>query len=372
MSDWTLAIAHHQDEARIGRRIRLSRGDSLLLGRGGAALGADALLDARISRRHARLTVDGGGLQVEDLGSRNGTFLDGERVRAGRVQEGVVLSLGGVLLQAWPSVEPPGPPLPPLVGESPAMEALRQDLRRMAESEEPLLLVGEDGAGRSVAARALHLLACPSKPFVVLPIAQVPEERAAHALHGHAADPAPEGALLRAEGGVLLLPRLDGAAPGLQRELLRFLRDGRVRPRQGPDRPLELRLVATAARPSARGSRPGDLLPELAAAFGDRVLEVPPLRARREDVLPLARRLVTRHAGRAARFDRLLALLLALHPWPGNAAELDAVLRRIVAEQPDEEVLQSPPWAAEVFGPRALQAGSTFDPSQGGLSGGPP
>ncbi len=366
---WVLVIVHHPDPSRIGRRVRLGVGDGLLLGRGCSAFGVDALLDARISRRHCRVLVKGEELRLEDIGSRNGTLVDGHPIRRVRVNEGAVIGMGGVLLQGWRTPADEVPALPPLVGESPALSALRGELIARGADEGPILLVGEGGTGRTTAVRALHNRVAPTGPLVQLSTAALPDEAAPSALHGHASDRRPEGALARAEGGMLLLPHIDAAPRAVQLELARFLDDGLLRPVDAAVRPLRLRLAFTASRPPELCARDGLLLPELARRLSERTLELPPLRERRMDILPLARHLASRHSGRKLALDRLLALLLALHEWPGNVVELEQVMARVVREQPDVETLSTPPWGPDAFGPRAQQVFSTFDPSHSDLQG---
>lgn len=360
---WIIVIVHHPDPARIGRRLRLDLGDALMLGRGCGAFGIDAMVDSRISRRHCRLTVKSDELRLEDTGSRNGTLVDGHPIKRVRVAEGAVIGVGGLLLQAWRTTGIDAPSLPPLVGESPDLVSLRLALVERASDDQPVLVFGEGGTGRTTAVRALHNRSTPLVPLVQLATAALAEGTAAAALHGHASDARPSGALARAEGGMLLLPHLDAAPPGVQREVLRFLDDGLLRPVDGSPRPIHLRLAFTASAPPATCAREGLILPELARRLEPRSLALRPLRERRMDILPLARSLAARHAGRQVALDRLLALLLALHEWRGNGSELEQVMVRIVREQPAAEVLMTPPWGGEAFGPRAARVVSTFDPS---------
>ncbi|MCK6504212.1 sigma 54-interacting transcriptional regulator [Myxococcota bacterium] len=367
---FVLCIAHHPRTDLVGRRIFLLAGQQLELGRGGQALGPDALLDPRMSRRHARLFATEDALWIEDLGSRNGTLVDGHPVRRGRLRPGTVVGLGRILLQAWrmPAEQAArgvlgGAPTPPLVAESPTMRPVMDAVLAAASDRTPVLIVGEDGVGKSVVAQAIHRASRPEGPLVVLPVAALRDEEVEHALHGSAADPSPTGALARAEGGTLVLPRLDVARPALHAALRAFLEDGMLRPRGGAPRPVSLRVVVTTVRDPAAMVRAGDLSDALYSHLRKRLIAVPRLRDRREDILPLARHLFHVHAGQPTPMDRLLALLLALHDWPGNTTELEGVVRRIAAEQAGAVTFRLPPWGAEVFGPRATEVVSTFDPA---------
>lgn len=366
-----MCIVHHPRPDLVGRRVFLLPGEHLALGRGAQALGPDAMMDPRMSRRHARLVATEDALLIEDLGSRNGTLVDGHPVQRGRLRPGAVVGLGRVLLQTWrmPADQAArgvsgGAPTPPLIAESPAMRPVMDGILAAAADRAPVLVVGEDGVGKSVVARAVHHASRLDGPLVVLPVAALTDDQVHQALHGHVADPRPTGALLRADGGTLLLPRLDVARPLLFQVLREFLEDGLLKPVAGPTRPITTRIITTSIRDPHAMARSGDLPDALYSLLRAHTVTVPRLRDRREDVLPLARHLLTLHAGRPVVMDRLLALLLVLHDWPGNATELDGVVRRIAAEQGDAPAFHLPPWGPEVFGPRAQEIVSTYDPAQ--------
>lgn len=366
---FVLCIAHHPRADLVGRRIFLLPGEQLILGRGAQCMGPDALLDPRMSRRHARLTATTDMLWIEDLGSRNGTLVEGHPVRRARLRGGTVVGMGRVLFQAWrmPADQAArgvlgGAPVPPLITESPSMRPVLDQVLHAAKDRAPVLVVGEDGVGKSVVARAIHRAMVPSGPMVTLPVAALQDDEVRHALHGNAGDPAPSGALARAEGGLLYLPRVDVAPVTLHRVLRVFLEDGQLRPVGGQARPIHVRIVTSSVRDPAAMVRAGELPDALLSLLRAHLMVVPRLRDRREDILPLARHLFLVHAGLPTPMDRLLALLLVLHDWPGNVTELDSVVRRIVAEQEGAPVFHLPTWGAEVFGPRATEVVSTFDP----------
>jgi len=363
---FVVCIADHPRVELIGRRITMAPRQRLVLGRGSLALGADALLDPRMSRRHSALVVTEQGLSVEDLGSRNGTLVDGHPVQRCLVRSHALLGLGRVLLQVWTEPDEPAPPPapPPLVTQSPAMWPVLRALPVLAPTRTPVLLVGEEGVGKRTVAQAIHRLSGRKGPLVTLLPAAVPAEHAGLALHGHDANPAAEGALPRAEGGTLLLPRIEASTTAFQAELLSYLEDGLLRPTGGAARPSDVRLVLTMVREPKVALADGSLSQALWERLQPGLLSVPPFRERPEDTLLLTRHLARQHAGHPVELDRLLALLIALHDWPGNGQELSELLARLVAEQPDSSTLTTPPWGPDAFGPRARDVVSTFDPGQ--------
>ena len=337
---YLLRIAQHPDPTRIGRVRELCAGERLVLGRGADAFGADGLLDPRMSRSHARLVALREGLQVEDLGSRNGTLVGGRSVGIADLESGDLIGLGQVLIQVsrLPDLAEPAPAPAPLQASSPAMWPLRRALQEARGVVGPRLVVGEAGSGRRTLARALHPLLGRRGPLVELRLAGIVDDALEASLHGEQRDPG-SSALARARGGSLLLPDLDLASPAARAMIARL----------AADPPAEVQLLITATR--------GAGLP------GVQRFDLPPLRARREDILPLARQLASRAAGHSVQLDRLLAMHLDLHAWPGNVAELSEIMRRLVQEQPGAEILEMPGWGLELLGRRALGSETTFDPS---------
>ncbi|WP_135468839.1 sigma-54-dependent transcriptional regulator [Crenalkalicoccus roseus] len=230
---------------------------------------------------------------------------------------------------------------PPRAGEeeapgwrSPPMRALRAAVARLARVTTPVLLLGESGAGKEVAARALHALGPrAAEPFVALNCAAIPRDLLESEVFGHergAFTGAAErrlGAAERAGRGTLLLDEVAELDPALQAKLLRLIEDRRFL-RVGGSREVALEarlLAATNADLQARvaeGRFRGDLYFRLAVVE----LRVPPLRERPEDVRDLALLFLAEAARAAGREGMALSpaaedALLA-HAWPGNAREL--------------------------------------------------
>jgi len=225
-------------------------------------------------------------------------------------------------------------PAGPVGWLSPPMRALEQDLARLAPALAPVLLLGESGAGKEVAARRLHAMGPrAAAPFVALNCAAIPRDLLESEVFGHergaftGAAERRAGAAERAGAGTLLLDEVAELEPALQAKLLRLLEDRRfLRVGGAKEIALEARVVAAtnadlAAR-VAEGRFRGDLYYRLAVVE----LRVPPLRERPEDLLPLAHALLAESTRQAGREGLHLApeaeAALAAHPWPGNVREL--------------------------------------------------
>ena len=230
-----------------------------------------------------------------------------------------------------------------LDSSSPAMLRTLDLARRVAQVDSTVLITGESGSGKERLARFIHdESARTAGPFLAINCAAVPESLLESELFGHArgsftgASQDRAGLFEAANGGTLLLDEIGDVPPAMQVKLLRVLQEREVR-RVGENRarPINVRVLAATNR---------DLLADVHSArfrqdlyYRLRVVEVvvPPLRERREDILPLARKLVAAAAKRFAKKTPTLtpnaANLLLRYHWPGNVRELENALERAVA-----------------------------------------
>jgi DNA-binding NtrC family response regulator len=319
----------------------------------GIVVGADpavdvVLSDAAVSRRHCSIVPSGEGFEVTDLGSRNGTLLDGVSIQKAVVPVGAVLRCGGTLMQLVPAEEsvfiPPSKQgaFGALVGSSLAMRQIYSVLERASASSAPILLLGESGTGKELASRAVHDHS-PRKdgPFVVFDCGASSETLIESDLFGHmkgaftGAHADRPGAFELAHGGTLFLDEIGDLPVSLQPKLLRMLETGEVMPLGGrrPSR-YDVRVVAATNRDLAeevtRGTFRGDLYYRLAVVE----VHLPPLRRRLEDVAELVQVFLARE-GRALedlKSDNL-ERLYGYH-FPGNVRELRNIITRAVALSP--------------------------------------
>ncbi len=337
---WSLTLAHHPDPQHIGRRLALEPGTVVELGRQADCLGAGVLNRQHISRAHTKISCSAGGLHLRDAGSRNGSFVNGERVETAALRVGDVVGLGPVLLLVHeaPAIYPLRRS-PTLIGSGPAMAAVLDEIELVAPHPSSVLVLGETGTGKELVARELHRLSGRSGPFLAVNCGALTATLLQSELFGHVkgafsgatADQA--GLIEAAHTGTLLLDEIGDAPPALQVALLRVLEQGEVR-RVGAQRPrkVDTRIVAATHRDLEAAVAQGALREDLYARLSRWVLRVPPLRERLEDVGVLAAHFVQRHCGEAQPLHPDFALALLRYRWPRNVRELALVVERALIE----------------------------------------
>ncbi|UJR79724.1 PEP-CTERM-box response regulator transcription factor [Sandaracinus amylolyticus] len=330
------------------------RGDQRI----GRDTGADIVIDDdAISREHA--LIHAGGEAIEDLGSSNGTWVDGARA-TGRVplRDGAIVRAGRTLLRVGVRTEPWAPAdAGPLVGGS-ALARVRRQIGLVAPTPLSVLILGETGTGKDIAARLLHEGSGRAGAFVAVNCAALPEQLADTELFGHAraaftgAAQARSGLFAAADGGTLFLDEVGELPPATQAKLLRVLEDGLVRP-VGSARAqrVDVRVVSATNRDLAARVRSGEFRADLLARLASVELRLPALRERPEDLPALAAHLLAR-AGQPRSIDVEAMELLALHAWPLNVRELDNVLRS--AALAEEGPLSPSSIAPRLVGPRDM------------------
>jgi DNA-binding NtrC family response regulator len=334
---WLLEL---QDEA--GARSTLLPANRFIVG---SSPSVDLVVsDPTVSSRHCSLTVFEGGVAIEDLGSKNGTFVGSARIREACGGAGTVITLGRstLVLSARSAAEPsdsPGEPLAGIVGGALVMRRLADQVRRLARHALPVLIAGESGTGKELIARALHAEGPRrARPFVAINVTALPRELVESELFGHergaftGAHARREGAFAEAQGGTLFLDEIGDLPLEAQPKLLRALDGYEVRRvgSAGGGQRADVRVVAaTHARLEQRVAA-GDFRRDLYHRLECFVLTVPALRERRGDIPAIAReilRQLARDVGPRAITPAALARL-AVHDWPGNVRELRNVLCR--------------------------------------------
>jgi transcriptional regulator with GAF, ATPase, and Fis domain len=237
-----------------------------------------------------------------------------------------------------------------IVGESTAMKALRDTVERVARTDLPVLILGESGSGKEVVARATHH-GSPrhSRPFLPVNCAAIAESLLESELFGHekgaftGADSVRQGKFELAIGGTLFLDEIGDMSAGGQAKLLRVLEEKTV-VRVGGSHPIavDVRIVAATNRQLAEAVRAGKFRQDLYYRLTVVTIDLPPLRERRDDVVPLAEFFLEQFGRDAGRRRLKLSAeakrRLQEHDWPGNVRELRNLMERVAFLSPNEKV----------------------------------
>ena len=299
--------------------------------------------DRTVSSKHCEISVVGSGVAVRDLGSTNGTFVGGARVKEAWGTEGTTIAIGQTTLVCVAlddeDDEELADPLPGLAGSSQAMRRIAAQVRRLAQLSSPVLVAGETGVGKELVARALHTEGPrASEAFVAMNVAALPRELVESELFGHergaftGAVSRRVGAFTEAEGGTLFLDEIGELPLDAQPKLLRALDGYEVRRvgAPGSGRKATARVVVATHVALQDNVRLGIFRRDLFHRLEVFVVDVPPLRERPGDVLPIARVVLAHLESEIGRRDLTPAAIaqLAAHDWPGNVRELRNVLCR--------------------------------------------
>jgi two-component system response regulator PilR (NtrC family) len=256
-----------------------------------------------------------------------------------------------------------------LVGTSAALRELTGRISRVAASDATVLVEGESGTGKELVARALHNLSPRSgSPFVAINCAALAEGVLESELFGHmrgaftGAHADHQGILVQAGDGTVLLDEIGELSPGTQVKLLRVLQERRVRPvGSSKEVPFEARVLAATNRELEADVKSGRFRQDLLFRLNVITLELKPLRARREDIEPLAKHFLTRVAqelGRPQlRFADETMRLLREFPFSGNVRQLQNIVER-AATLSDADLLDPDTLPPAVLG-RGDEAGGT-------------
>jgi transcriptional regulator with GAF, ATPase, and Fis domain len=325
----------------------------------GSAKGADlTVADSTVSRLHAELEPRRDGLWIRDLGSRNGTFINGIRVTSGRAPETGKIQLGSTVISLVASPTASQVPLWPearfgaLVGQSVVMRELFATLAAVAATDSTALIFGETGTGKERVAEAIHeASARRAAPFVIVDCAALPEQLLQSELFGHAkgaftgALAARPGAIESADGGTVFLDEIGELPLSMQPTLLRVLESRLVR-RLGETahRSVDVRFLSATHRDLRSMVTAGAFREDLYFRLAVLPVTVPPLRERMDDIALLLEHFLPR-ATEAARSE-LLADLLD-RPWLGNVRELRNFIERASAFGAQRALAMSAPPSRE-------------------------
>jgi sigma-54 dependent transcriptional regulator, acetoin dehydrogenase operon transcriptional activator AcoR len=322
-------------------------------GAGEQPAGEFGVVDALLSRRHFRIFRRSGGYDIEDVGSLNGTFVDGRRIEgAGRIADGAIV-LFGRQAGVWRRVSAPAlaaieeqslRPFGPTPTLSPGLALSAARLAQVAVGSAPILLVGETGVGRQSYARAIHAASRRPGSFVTVDCGSAPIDALETSLFG--AGPgmrhlrrAPIAALEMADRGTIFLRDADRLPVQLRVRLCAVLRGGSVTGivhSDGGDRTLDVRLVASTTH-VALDHGDDAASGELAASLDAEVVRVPPLRERPEDIPGLIAQLT---GGTVREVEPAALRAICLHTWPFNVRELKQTVERAATLAAEDGVIR--------------------------------
>ena len=351
-------------EPRDGGRTEVELGEETWLGR--SSTSTVLLDDESVSRRHALVRRDDRGDHVLiDLGSSNGTFVNGGRVNLPLpLQDGDEVRLGEIKLRfesrARAEREPPerelhfsnaratlsrgdGDARVRLIGTGPGMAEVFRLMARAAESPIPVLIQGETGTGKELVARGIHAASMRAEnAFVAVNCAALPETLLESELFGHrrgaftGATQDHAGLFEAASGGTLFLDEIGEMPAATQPKLLRFLQEGEVlRVGETRARKADARVVSATNRDLTHEVEAERFRSDLFYRLSALTIDVPPLRTRREDVPLIAERVLTaasaRHRRRIRGMTNAALSAMVAYSWPGNVRELENEIQRLVA-----------------------------------------
>ena len=297
--------------------------------------------DPMVSRLHAELELRDDGVWVRDIGSKNGTFVDGLQVQRARVPHGFHIRVGSTTINvdydaaarkpivAWPDSKFHG-----LIGNTLAMRELFATLARVAPMDACVLIHGETGTGKELVARAIHQHSNrASGPFIVVDCGALPENLLDAELFGHTkgaftgAVSARAGAIESAEGGTVFLDEIGELPMSMQPKLLRLLESRTIR-RVGETthRTINVRFVTATHRDLLTMVSNGEFREDLFFRLSVLPVAIPALRDRREDIELLVNHFLGAEPGSHVSPELMRELMT--RPWRGNVRELRNFVER--------------------------------------------
>ena len=302
------------------------------------------LSDPTVSRLHFQLSPRGDGLRLTDVGSTNGTLVEGVRVRDADLLSGATVRIGATVLRIESGREPlcvevsRNERFGSLLGAGVEMRRLYTVLERAAPTQATVLIQGETGTGKELVARELHQHSRRSSgPFVAVDCGAIAPNVIESELFGHTrgafsgAVSDRRGLVEEAHGGTLFLDEVGELPLNLQAKLLRVLETREVR-RVGANsaRAVDIRLVAATNRMLAQSVNEGSFREDLYYRLAVVEVQLPPLRFRREDLPLLAEHFYRRLSDGNHPIPSELVAALMTRSWPGNVRELRNFIERCV------------------------------------------
>ncbi len=320
--------------------------EGLLLGR---EEGCDVeLASGETSRRHAEIRREGPLWIARDLGSRNGSFVNGRRIENAPLSLGDLLRFGDSIGVVIPWAEPTGAvfeSFAPGLYCGPALRPALELARRAAPSGLPVIVEGETGTGKEGLCRAIHAWSGRKGGFFAVNCGAIPEALAEGELFGYrkgaftGAERSHLGYFRAADGGTLLLDEIVELPLALQTKLLRVLEQREVVP-LGESAPLavDVRIVVAAQDALEQAVKERRFRADLYARLNGVSIRLPSLRERIEEIPFLVSRLYQAEAGQSPQIEARAMERLCLYDWPFNLRELDLLVKRLLVLHPDGQV----------------------------------
>ncbi len=368
---WRLVVLASPDAGKVGDSKVLSAAH-LVVGRAEPGPDRFSLEDGEVSRAHARVERPDpeGRWRIIDLESRNGTFVNGERIGERELAAGDVVRVGAhvLLLQYLSAADCQVLVAAPLErgrlrGDSVGMMRVRLDIRTVGRSARPILVLGETGVGKELVAAEIHRVSGRSGKLVAVNCAALPENLVESELFGHVkgaftgATGTSHGLFGEADGGTLFLDEIGEMPLPLQAKLLRALATGEVRGvGEKEPRHVDVRVVAATNVDLEAAIDRGTFRADLYSRLMGSTVRVPPLRERKEDVLPLAQHFL-RAADREGVIGVDAAEALVVHRWRFNVRELEQVVHAAALKMPEGAALDLDVLSAELCAPLLARRG---------------
>ena len=340
---YVLTVVEGEDEGKVFT-VAATRPSPLLIGTSATCDGR--LRDASVSRRHLALEVMGLRLRIEDLGSANGTFVDGLSIREAYARGGEMIRVGRTAIRVDEGPESPrSSELPrriafgPVVGASSSMQRLYPLCERLAATTVPVVIEGETGTGKENLAESIHREGPRGAgPFVVFDCTAVASSLIESELFGHergaftGATSQRKGVFERAHGGTLLIDEIGDMPLELQPKLLRAIERSEIT-RVGGAQPIrvDVRILAATRRDLDREVQEGRFRDDLFHRLAVARIELPPLRRRTGDISLLARNFCLKSGVPPEALSAALLKRWETYAWPGNVRELRNAVARFIA-----------------------------------------
>lgn len=303
-----------------------------------------SIADTTVSKHHCELVIDDKGLKVIDLGSTNGTSIEGVRVTSARLAPNTEIQLGKTRIIVPVVAEKQDMPVSTreqfgaCIGRSPVMRHVFYLAENAAPTDATVLITGEMGSGKEELAEELHNFSLrKDKPFIVIDCASLTPDRAERELFGAVdADTGDvqTGAFDLADGGTLFLDEIDALPLDVQPLLLRVMDKMETR-RIGESEPhkINVRLIFATQKNLAQEVQQGKFREDLFYRISVARIDIPPLRRRKEDIPLLLKSIIMRLHGsdelrQWAEQDGTISVLKR-YDWPGNVRELRNLVERI-------------------------------------------